>query len=150
LWDEEIIVNFTCAEVDWTGIDACWESINVEPVTLTINGQPRTFAARTLRFARYDLGYTLDSSQITYPRMTYTLLHRYAGWTKRVADKGLNEVVGGVKKPILDAIGNPITTPVYLDGHGAQLAVGQNVVTIGVEEYPEVQMGTLLLWDVGT
>jgi hypothetical protein len=168
-YDTEVVVSFTTNVIDWDGIDLCLGKVNSAPVVMTINGQSRTFATGTLLFDRYALQTVLDDTGTQRPRMTYVLLHRLETWRRRLADKGLYELYVNpadsslMRIPIRDGEGNQITVPVNLDGEGGQAVPGDQVVIlpapnnlsgltpgIGYEINELVDMGTELLWEIGT
>lgn len=57
----------------------------------------------------------------------------YIGWLRRILDQGLRTKSGGNYTLIKDSEGNPITTPVLLNGSGQQLASGANPVFLTYE-----------------
>jgi hypothetical protein len=61
-------------------------------------------------------------------------------WQIEYFDAGLNEVVGGDRKAILDKAGNPVGQPVPLDGNGGQLAIGSDPLVRYLYPYQKVNM----------
>jgi hypothetical protein len=59
--------------------------------------------------------------------VTVELLYNPNGWEIRFYDAGFNEVVAGERLAILDKRGNPVSSPVALDGNGR--AVAPDVIT---------------------
>jgi hypothetical protein len=49
------------------------------------------------------------------------------GWKVKVRNAGFNEIVGGVKRPILDAGGVPVTSPQLLKADGSRLPHGDPI-----------------------
>jgi hypothetical protein len=65
-------------------------------------------------------------------------LYKENGWWIEYIDAGFNEIVGGRRKAIVDALGHPVSTPVPLDGLGTALApndIAPNALTI-IKIYP--------------
>jgi len=68
------------------------------------------------------------------------------GWYVEYIDAGFNEIVNGERLAILDTKGNPVGTPVPLDGNGATLPAGYgdgNLVTLFLYPYPAKEMGNI-------
>jgi hypothetical protein len=65
------------------------------------------------------------------------------GWEIRYYDVGFSEIVGGVRKAILDQAGNPVGQPVPLDGDGAQLNIGSEPLVRKLFPYSKAQMSNL-------
>lgn len=86
-----------------------------------------------------DIGY--------YYEVSYQFEWDKDGWNKPVRDQGVNElvVVSGTTKrmPILTATGVPVQDPVPLDGSGAALAVGSDVVYLDYKRYALRDFGVL-------
>lgn len=59
--------------------------------------------------------------------VTVELLYNPNGWEIRFYDAGFNEVIDGERVAILDKRGNPVSSPVALDGNGR--AVAPEVIT---------------------
>jgi hypothetical protein len=174
--DEEILISFTTNVVDYDGIDAAYGAsgrgaINSVDVTMTINGQSRTFLARTLRFIEYSENVTVDPSGVAYIKIIYKLRWRPSNWLRKIANKGLNQLAyhDEIGENVLEPIkiqGNVIQSPVYLttDEFSGQvfranpgddveiIGPGQTVAApgSGVQITEEVDLGTVLLWDIGS
>lgn len=159
-YDEEVVVGFTATSVDWTGIDKCIGKINASSIDLNINGQSRTFSAKTLRFVDYAVSYILDSSGVTYPHLQYRLLHRdfvdddlnHHDWTRELANKSLNQLgpTNDTKIPITDDNGNPVSSAQYISAAGIPLGVGDDAVMLSFDLLYTCDMLTDLLWDIQT
>lgn len=158
LKDRKIAIAFTTDLVDIAGISTCEDKVNDSDVVFTVNGQPRTYLMGTLLFDDWTEGAVLDGSGIVYPRMTYYLAVRPDGWVRKVADKGLRELIGDGpgKQAItsLDENGNhtkqKITSPAYLDGTGHEAAIGAPVSTIPVNLSGTANLLGTLMWDLNT
>jgi hypothetical protein len=50
-------------------------------------------------------------------------LYNPDGWQIEYFDAGFNEIDGSERKAILDSVGNPVSSPVPLDGNGSALAI---------------------------
>jgi hypothetical protein len=64
----------------------------------------------------------VDGDEVTYWAITTSLAYRETGWDTKVWNVGFNEIVGGQRKAILDAAGNPVSTPVALAADGSRKA----------------------------
>jgi len=58
------------------------------------------------------------------------------GWKKLILDQGLRLIDGTKQKPAVDVNGQPVTSPVLLDGMGGQLATGATPVFLEFDVYP--------------
>jgi hypothetical protein len=64
-------------------------------------------------------------------------------WEIQYFDAGLNEVVSGDRKAILDKAGNPVGQPVPLDGNGGQLPIGEEPLVRYLYPYQKVNMSQI-------
>jgi hypothetical protein len=75
-------------------------------------------------------------------------LYNPKGWYVEYIDAGFNEVVGGERKAILDTKGNPVSTPVPLDGNGAALTAGYgdgSLITLDLYPYEAKELGNIFV-----
>jgi len=77
-------------------------------------------AEYTLRCTGFNAQY--DQKNNTWS-VTVELLYRAEDWSIEYYDVGFNEIVDGKRKGIVDVAGNPVNSPVPLDGSGKALPV---------------------------
>lgn len=62
-------------------------------------------------------------------------LYNPDGWKVSFVDAGFNELTGGRRRAIVDDAGNPISSPIPLDGFGEVLPDGNPLVVVDVYPY---------------
>jgi hypothetical protein len=129
--DGEMVITITINEAthDAAVADTFSRTVNIDPIVIdgttyapgTLKLSPITATKVTERFETA----TSPPETIKYYRRTYTLKARHEGWRDRVTDIGTNELVPGVLvteakklKPIVSAVGTPVSKPWPLDGAG--------------------------------
>jgi hypothetical protein len=137
-YDEEIEVKFRTLTVDFSLYSALRGKISDDTVTMIIRGQSRVFPPKTLKLAKLEYS-TEVGDGIQYYQVNLVLHYRTqldengleVGHVRQVVDRGFytfNESYGEGDPPskqfipIVDAHGNPRTTPAFLDGNGRELA----------------------------
>lgn len=70
---------------------------------------------------------------MSYWAVTFTFHRRVGGWLRRVIDQGFHCLDTGNRKRIVDAAGDPVSTPVFLDGSGGVLDPGDTAVAISFQ-----------------
>lgn len=161
-YSEELTISFTADVIDWSGVDLSFGTLgrgstNSVAVTMTINGQSRTFAIGTLLFQNFSFSIVQDPTAVNYPRVTYRLSWRADGWDRVLANKGVNGLVAssGAKFPLIDARGNQVSSPVYLatntsNSNVTAAVIGATVETVTYTVFQATDLGTNLLWDINT
>lgn len=66
----------------------------------------------------------VDGEEVLYWSVNTVLAYREEGWPIQTWDVGFNEIVGGQRKKILDAAGEPVSQPVALS-NGVKKSPGQ-------------------------
>jgi hypothetical protein len=94
---------------------------SVNDAAVTIAG--KISAARQAKLVQYT-GSKQTENDVDFWKVTYRIRFKSATWDKEILDQGFNQLVGGVKKKILDDAQQPITDPVKLDGLGAKAGAG--------------------------
>lgn len=81
-----------------------------------------------------------------YP-VTYEFEINPDGWRKKILDQGMRtaDANTGDISPCVDKDGNPVTTPVLLDGSGGQLQSGDDPFYMEFDIYNEADFGVLNL-----
>jgi hypothetical protein len=80
-----------------------------------------------------------------YYSVSYEFEYNPDGWEKQILDQGLKYLDStGSKVPVTEK-GIPATSPVLLDGNGAQLAAGADPVFLKFKVYPEEDFDSLNL-----
>jgi hypothetical protein len=157
-FDEVIMVTYTTNAANM----AAWDDeippargkINSDTVTMTVEGLTRTFAEETLKLGNARYGLTLgmnESGELEKQfRVQLPLLYRADTWQRRVVDQGYYtfNATSLEWEPILDAHGQMVTQPVFLDGTGAKLAAGLDAVLIEVDVEDTTTFNTFLA-DIG-
>ena len=154
-YGEEWIIGFNTAVPNWAGIDEAYGddgrgTVNSEEFTITINGEPRTFAVGTLLFK--GVSHSIKRDDVgTYVRVVYTLWWRKDGWLRRVDNKGYRVVVAGKVLPASISA----STPVFLKTTTVRYDVGVAVPGDGGEYlegelYGESDLGAILIYDMDT
>ncbi len=64
-------------------------------------------------------------------------------WADAILDQGYYELVGGVKRLILDTAGRAVSQPHLLNGSGLKLTAGSSPVFIIRRPYPDIDFSTL-------
>lgn len=64
-------------------------------------------------------------------------------WKLTYFDAGFNQIVSGQRRAILDAVGNPVSNPVPLDGNGATLSIGTEPLTLSLYPYPKTDLNQI-------
>lgn len=112
----------------------------VSPVTTAV------FPAKTLRCNEYKFG-SHSENGATYWQVDLTLEYKPTGWNPiQLLDCGMvyQKSLSLPPQPILDAQGNPVTSPVPLDGSGQPLAAGGALVYRSFSGYYERNFATIL------
>lgn len=139
-FDEVIVVSYTTDAANLSNWDddipPARGKINSDSVTLTVDGLVRTFAEETLKMgnARYSITFGLNSAgefEKQY-RVQIPLLYRFDTWKRKIVDQGFYEFNSSSLEwePILDANGQMVSQPVFLDGSGQKLAGGADAVLL--------------------
>jgi hypothetical protein len=80
-----------------------------------------------------------------YVVVTYEFEINPAGWKKEILDQGLRKLGGGGQVACVDENGQPVTSPVLLDGAGGQLATGGDPAFMEFEVYQKAAFSGLAL-----
>jgi hypothetical protein len=78
-----------------------------------------------------------------YYVVTYQFEVNPNGWVKNILDRGMRQIVGGLKQKILDDKGDDISSPELLDGNGVKLTTRGTPVAISFEVYNEADFSLL-------
>ncbi len=104
------------------------------------------FPAKTLRCTEYS-GESYNENGATYWKVDLTLEYKPSGWNPiSILDAGTCYVksLALPPQPILDETGNPVTTPVPLNGAGGKLNAGAALVYKDFSGYYERNFATIL------
>lgn len=75
--------------------------------------------------------------------ITLEMLFNPEGWKIQYYDAGFNELVDGQRRAILDKAGNPVSSPVPLDGSGGAAAIGTEPLTRTLYPYPKANLNQI-------
>lgn len=103
------------------------------------------FAARTVKCGEIPAELRWNQECGYYYEVTYEFEINPSGWKKEVLDQGLRKLVSGAQQAITDSKGQPVTSPVLLDGSGAPLASGADPVFLQFSIYNEAAFSGLNL-----
>lgn len=108
----------------------------------------RLHGARTLRVADVSTSLLWDKGEggalLPVHEVKVELLHKPGGWKRSVLNQGYRAYVGGNNiQPILDAAGQPVSTPRPLDQNGYVLPVNEALVYVECWEYDEREVREL-------
>lgn len=113
----------------------------VSPATTTV------FPAKTLRCNEYKFGSHIENG-IAFWQLDLTLEYKWNGWNPiSILDCGTTYIKSGSlpPQPCLDAQGNPVTTPIPLDGSGRPLLAGGTLVYLNYSGYVEANFDNILV-----
>lgn len=96
---------------------------------------------RTLRFTGFNAEFD-DLSQLW--RVSVELTFNPKEWKIGYYNAGYNELVSGQRRAILDARGNPVSSPVPLDDIGAAKTVGEDPDILYAYPYEQKDFSTML------
>ena len=96
---------------------------------------------RTLRFTGFNAEFD-DLSQLW--RVSVELTFNPKEWRIGYYNAGYNELASGQRRAILDARGNPVSSPVPLDDVGAAKAVGEDPDILYAYPYEQKDFSTML------
>lgn len=106
--------------------DALEGMVNDGDVTIVKGGTATVYAANSLLFIPGNISDLKDEDGTTYMEISFALLHNRRGWTVRLLDAGLYQVVDDVRTRIQVENDSQelvdVSEPVPLDGAGAVLA----------------------------
>lgn len=127
-YDQEISITFDClaSAVNGSSIDDAIGMINESTTTMKIAGVTRTYPANTLKLTAGEYAPKNEKITVGDPptlvdvwRVSLNFYFRRDGWPRKVLRQGLYELDGTDLVPILDANGEPVTKPRYLNAAGA-------------------------------
>ena len=75
--------------------------------------------------------------------VTVEFVYNPDGWEIAYYDAGFNEIVSNERRAILDKAGNPVSSPVPLDGNGAALPVTSNPLKRFLYPYPKTDLNQI-------
>lgn len=96
---------------------------------------------RTLRFTGFSADFD-DASQLW--KVSVELTFNPKEWRTGYYNAGYNELVGGQRRAILDARGNPVSSPVALDDVGAAKTPGEDPDILYAYPYEQKDFSTML------
>ena len=109
---------------------------------VTLDG--KSFGANECRMADIQCGQMEEENEITFRKVTYVIEINPDGWEDMVVlDTGYSEIVGGIRKPILNSEQVPVKKPWALDGAGVKKAVGAAPAEIKFDPYESVSWAGL-------
>ncbi len=144
-YDELITVSFTTNNLDPDEIAYCRGKVNSDSITMTVKGVTRTFNANELKLGNAEWSFTTGDGAADVVRVTLPFIYRVDGWKRRVPDMGYYTLGdANALDPILDAGGDKVVQPSYLDGAGQLNPFGEPVVLLEFDIDDETEFSTLL------
>lgn len=132
-YDEKLSIAFKTRTLRTDQADACRGKVNKAAVVMNVNGYRRTFAKETLLLVSDTESAVVRPDGTPFWEVSLEIIYRADGHTRRLVDQGLERIPSGGSistglVPILDKNNQPVTSPRFLDGAGAPLADGEQVV----------------------
>jgi hypothetical protein len=133
IFDKQLNISFTTTALLQSDINACEEKTNPSAVNLPFGAGTLTFAADTMLFKSTPAQETYDVDGNKIVNMNYMFLIRKDTWLGQYPNLSYNYAgsSGAIPMKILDARGDPLSEPQYLDDAGFPLPAGGTITIAG-------------------